>query len=117
MGNRTMPTFRQTLERERDQLRSMRVEIRRRLEWFALGHQIGDHIDTRRLVEGLQMQLRATDRDWAELNLRLRHDVAAPPVSLELTMADRIALAQQAARRSKVTPPKIVNRGRTVSLY
>jgi hypothetical protein len=62
MRNRTMPTFRQTLERERDQLRSMRVAIRRRLEWFARGHQIGDQIDTRRTVEGLQRQLAAPIR-------------------------------------------------------
>jgi hypothetical protein len=103
-----MMTFRQTLERERDQLRSMRVAIRSRLDWFARGGQIGDHLDTRRAVAMLQNQLRASDRDWAELNAKLGHDVGTPPVDLRLTMTDRVALRRQASR-PKVTPPREVN--------
>jgi hypothetical protein len=91
-------TFRQKLERERDELRSLRVAIRSKLEWFARGHRIGDLTDTLRAVDMLKTQLRRTEKRWGEINHALGVDVGGPPVSLRLTAADQAALARRAAR-------------------
>jgi hypothetical protein len=96
-----MDAYRRGLENDLARLRHTRVQLRRRLEWFARGHIWQDGTETARLIRETQVMLRGTDHEWNELCFKLgRRDLMVPrkPVSLTLTAANRAALARQAAR-------------------
>jgi hypothetical protein len=77
--------YRRDLEGQLARLRSRRVALRKRLEWFAKGNIVQDPTETSRLIRETQLALKATDREWSELHDRLGlKQYFGPPIKLAL---------------------------------
>src|SRR5688500_8659128 len=71
----------------RDDLRRRRVELRKAIQrqQQLLVMRSGDPIDGQQRLVHLQMQLRGTEREWAELSALLGEPASRPPVKLAVT--------------------------------
>jgi hypothetical protein len=65
-----------------DALRDYRVQLRRAIERQKqlISWRSGDAIDNQRRLEALQIQLRSTEREWAEIEAMLGRPRPLPPV-------------------------------------
>ena len=96
-----MNAYRERLEREFASLRQQRVAIRRKLEWFARGHQLGDMTDTMNTVRQLQAMLKGTDREWQTLCVQTgRESMLNPPVKLDAAPRTRVQQPVRLASRA-----------------
>jgi hypothetical protein len=69
-----------------DHLRNFRVRIRNEIarQEQLLRWKSGDAVDGQRRLEGLRMQLRSTEREWAEIQAMLGRPHPVKPVKLNV---------------------------------
>jgi hypothetical protein len=97
--------YRRDLEGRLASLRSRRVALRKRLEWFGKGNIIQDPTETARQVRETQLALKATDLEWSELHDRLGlKQYFGPPIKLALRPDEvrRIAAYRSASVRKEM---------------